>query len=766
MAPRKKQQKVPPPAEDADNPTPGPGNRPSKSFIPLDTWFDSLDTEPVYEEVYVGYSKEGSRYGGKWIVMLNNPETNTFNAYYCTGSPYSDNYYEKIILRNGKFGPSSRRFVRKDIVGHMDPERVSLFEGIFAKIPACSNQVFTYKFVNELLEAKIIEQTVVPDRVLTAAEHDVLDNELNPQGHETNDGKVVRAFDVYSHGTWYRHGVNGTDEAGTTKGEPEPTTVPDTENSRTIPALNPIGTVRRTRGSRDTMVNINGRNVSIPMDELSKLVEKDIASADLLNAILSPPNNSQENTSNAMTNVAPNGFPNGVPQAAPHAVPHAIPQTVPQAARHTAQAARQAVPPAVHHTVPRAFPNNTTPAPTNRASPRNAFNPTSSNANSGFHPTNSTIPTTIDRNGNVQPNAFAVAAASGLHPATSTNHYTNTTTTQQPHTNPAGNTQFGTQQGNIPTTTVPTPSPVRLSPRRSPNPNRIVRPSSSPTTGLGITSGLPRARSRLNPERDTSLSSIVNGMTPANANVTTPASTTTSTGFRPIPRSTPAPAPAPATAPAVASTTTSTGFRPIPCSTPAPAPAPGTAPGPASTTTSTGFRPIPRHTPIGYRRPAVAPIREEPDPNPTRPTGPAFRGFPRQTGVTNRREEPHPQPAGPAASGSRTLPPTGQPSAFTREVTGNELVVASASGSGTRPRTGNRHAPRRVAIVEEVEDDLDDEMYFDDDEEEEEEVVEEVAYDVPKRFPRARPAAAAGAGAAEGGDLNSYRARMARYGYQ
>ncbi|KAL4981874.1 hypothetical protein BDW68DRAFT_192617 [Aspergillus falconensis] len=112
-------------------------------------------------ELYLGTSKPESRYGGRWILILEFPECDTYSAFYSIGSPFKDNPYEHELIHDGQCDEYGREFDEVILMGVVQQERFrTLLEAFYDTQPG-PDQFFVLRVIFALWEQGLVESIVV-----------------------------------------------------------------------------------------------------------------------------------------------------------------------------------------------------------------------------------------------------------------------------------------------------------------------------------------------------------------------------------------------------------------------------------------------------------------------------------------------------------------------------------------------------------------------------------------------------------------------------
>ncbi|KAL6233250.1 hypothetical protein BDW75DRAFT_242216 [Aspergillus navahoensis] len=112
-------------------------------------------------ELYLGTSKPESRYGGRWILILEFPECDTYSAFYCVGSPFKDSPYEHELIHDGQCDEYGRDFDDVILMGVVQQERFRTFLEAFYDTQPGPDQYFVLRAVFALWEQGLVESIVV-----------------------------------------------------------------------------------------------------------------------------------------------------------------------------------------------------------------------------------------------------------------------------------------------------------------------------------------------------------------------------------------------------------------------------------------------------------------------------------------------------------------------------------------------------------------------------------------------------------------------------
>ncbi|KAL4971800.1 hypothetical protein BDW66DRAFT_163422 [Aspergillus desertorum] len=112
-------------------------------------------------ELYLGTSKSESRYGGRWILILEFPECSTYSAFYSIGSPFKENPYEHELIHDGQCDEYGLDFDELILMGVVQQERLRTFLGAFYDTQPGPDQYFVLRLVFALWEQGLVESIVV-----------------------------------------------------------------------------------------------------------------------------------------------------------------------------------------------------------------------------------------------------------------------------------------------------------------------------------------------------------------------------------------------------------------------------------------------------------------------------------------------------------------------------------------------------------------------------------------------------------------------------
>ncbi|KAL4768450.1 hypothetical protein BDW60DRAFT_219704 [Aspergillus nidulans var. acristatus] len=112
-------------------------------------------------ELYLGASKPESRYGGRWILILEFPECDTYSAFYSIGSPFRDNPYAHELVHDGQCEEYLRDFNEVILMGVVQQERFRTFLEVFYGTRPGPDQYFVLRVVFALWEQGLVESIVV-----------------------------------------------------------------------------------------------------------------------------------------------------------------------------------------------------------------------------------------------------------------------------------------------------------------------------------------------------------------------------------------------------------------------------------------------------------------------------------------------------------------------------------------------------------------------------------------------------------------------------
>ncbi|CBF80432.1 predicted protein [Aspergillus nidulans FGSC A4] len=112
-------------------------------------------------ELYLGTSKPESRYGGRWILILEFPECDTYSAFYSIGSPFRDNPYEHELVHDGQCSEYLRDFDEVILIGVVQQERFRAFLEAFYDTRPGPDQYFVLRVVFALWEQGLVESIVL-----------------------------------------------------------------------------------------------------------------------------------------------------------------------------------------------------------------------------------------------------------------------------------------------------------------------------------------------------------------------------------------------------------------------------------------------------------------------------------------------------------------------------------------------------------------------------------------------------------------------------
>ncbi|KAL4812413.1 hypothetical protein BDW67DRAFT_178735 [Aspergillus spinulosporus] len=108
-------------------------------------------------ELYIDISKPESRFGGRWILILEFPECNTYSAFYPIGSPYRDNPYEHELAHDGQCHEYLRDFNEVIVMGVVQQERLRTFLEAFYHTQPGPDQYFVLRVVFALWKQGLVE---------------------------------------------------------------------------------------------------------------------------------------------------------------------------------------------------------------------------------------------------------------------------------------------------------------------------------------------------------------------------------------------------------------------------------------------------------------------------------------------------------------------------------------------------------------------------------------------------------------------------------
>ncbi|KAL4804603.1 hypothetical protein BDV18DRAFT_161697 [Aspergillus unguis] len=99
-----------------------------------------------------------SVFGGRWLIVLEFPQTSTYTAYYATGSPYRENPYDYETVKGNLDDQASQlALTTKKFIGLVQEERLRTFLGAFLSTAPGPDQFFAMRFLHALWKEGLVE---------------------------------------------------------------------------------------------------------------------------------------------------------------------------------------------------------------------------------------------------------------------------------------------------------------------------------------------------------------------------------------------------------------------------------------------------------------------------------------------------------------------------------------------------------------------------------------------------------------------------------
>ncbi|KAL4925224.1 uncharacterized protein BDV17DRAFT_294618 [Aspergillus undulatus] len=156
--------------------------------------------------IHLGITKEESDFGGRWVILLSFPESQSWTAYYSDGSPFKENPYDWTYV-NGQHKYQTIEFERTPLLGNLEEERFRTFHEAFFDTEPGPDQFFAVRFLHSLGKRGLLEQGQVRQVLalpeysngeaeyfygnLCQVDHDFYQRELAESGHRPRDPEAA-----------------------------------------------------------------------------------------------------------------------------------------------------------------------------------------------------------------------------------------------------------------------------------------------------------------------------------------------------------------------------------------------------------------------------------------------------------------------------------------------------------------------------------------------------------------------------------------------
>ncbi|KAL4875710.1 hypothetical protein BJY04DRAFT_223827 [Aspergillus karnatakaensis] len=136
-------------------------------------------------EIYMAQTKEESRFGYRWMILLVSANGEHYTAYYSereTGnSKLHVESYTRKRLQDQDFAKSKSIFKKEYWIGNIPAKSVSVFGDTFFKLQPGPDQFFAVRFIYELGRKGLIDERILL-HFLREAEYGPLDESLAGRG--------------------------------------------------------------------------------------------------------------------------------------------------------------------------------------------------------------------------------------------------------------------------------------------------------------------------------------------------------------------------------------------------------------------------------------------------------------------------------------------------------------------------------------------------------------------------------------------------------